>query len=123
MSDSTFPPATTAGDLPPCPPWCDPQFCEVTESDTTHYSRTVSVTTADGEIGLTLFRIDDFREPEYWDRAPLLQLYVENTQLAGDAAGVEPLHALTEVPLDAVPGLITALAGQLFRGRTNGVTR
>ena len=121
MSNSTFPSATTAGDLPPCPPWCDPAFCEVTESDTTHYSRSVCVSTAYGVIGVTLFRIDDRREPEYWSRPPRLQLYVENRQLAGDAAGVEPLCALTEIALDQVPGLIDALAVHLLRGR--GVTR
>ena len=121
MCDSTTPPAATAGDRPPCPPWCHPESCEVTEGDVTHYSQTVLVATADGQIGLTLFRIDDRREPEYWNRTPLLQLYVENTQLAGDAAGVEPLCALTELALDAVPGLIDALAVHLLRGR--GLTR
>ena len=121
MNNSTVPPAATAGDRPPCPPWCHSEFCEVTERETAHYSQAVRVTTADGEIGLTLFRIDDRREPEYWSRPPHLQLYIENMQLAADAAGVAPLCALTEIPLDGVPRLIDALAVQLLRGR--GVTR
>ncbi len=121
MSNLTVPPAATAGGLPPCPPWCHREFCEVTAGDVTHHSQTVCVSTADGEIGITLFRIDDRREPEYWSRAPRLQFYVESKSWAADAAGVEPLCVLTEVTLDEVPGLIDALAGQLLRGR--GVTR
>ncbi|HEX2301692.1 MAG TPA: hypothetical protein VHH34_24835 [Pseudonocardiaceae bacterium] len=85
MCNSTDPAATTAAELPPCPPWCDPQFCRVTvPGERLHSERPRRFTDEASRVDACLIAPED----RYGDNtylATYLQLHVSNTEIECDA--------------------------------------
>ncbi|HEX2297699.1 MAG TPA: hypothetical protein VHH34_04135 [Pseudonocardiaceae bacterium] len=112
MCNSTTPAASLAADLPPCPPWCDPRFCEVTEGDVAHCSTPVLVDTVSAVYRVSLIRYDELAFPDEWDRPPSLRLFGESHELAQPGPGDVPLSLSADFSLAEVLPLIGALAAQ-----------
>jgi hypothetical protein len=103
--------AATARPVPPCPPWCSPADCEVTESDVQHLSAPTRVETLDASFTLQLIRCDELAYPAEWDRAPGVLFGVESKSCA--APDGTPLSVGTEIATTELWVVIGALAGHL----------
>ena len=113
MSNSTDPTTATAADLPPCPPWCDPQFCEVTPGDVAHRSTPLQIETVSAVYLVHLIRYDELAFPDEWDRPPSLRLCVESHDEAmPGTSGREPVRLGADLALAELMPLIGALAAQ-----------
>jgi hypothetical protein len=107
MCDPIRPAASVAGRFPPCPPWCDPRYCLLTESDVVHRSVPVRVATVGAHYEMALIRADELAFGQEWDRPPSLRLSVES-----QSDGVTPLFLCTDLAAPELWALLAALAGQ-----------